>query len=276
MANKTTDKKANQKEGKRWIAKNVLLLLVFFGVSLPYSYITVFEYWPHFNYTPIDWAIPFYPPAVVIYLFVFYSFLFFALIYYGFLQRAYFNQLIISMIVIELIATVVFVVYPTMTIRPYWAPTGPLDWIVWTYLGDPQYIYNWLLWDSIQLNSGPFNWLLWNVYVHDTPLNCFPSLHAAMSTVVAFGFWQQKRKYGWASWPIAIAIIVSTWLVKQHVIVDSISGAALALVVGYIFYKKVFTTPATPPKKSALWQLSLLLIVAVIAMILYVIYTYII
>ncbi|WXG41850.1 MAG: phosphatase PAP2 family protein [Candidatus Freyarchaeum deiterrae] len=271
---KKKEGKATKEEGKRWIIKNVLLLVVFFIVSMLYSYVTAFESSPHVQFTPIDWSIPLYPPAVVIYLFVFYSFLFFALVYYAFIQRAYFNQLIISLIVIELIASIVYVIYPTIMIRPYWAPTSLSDWILWSNLLSPQYIYNWLLYDSIQLNSGPFNWMLWNVYAHDTPLNCFPSLHAAVSTMVAFGFWQEKRKYGWVSWPIAIAVIVSTWLVKQHVIVDSIFGAALALAVGYIFYKKVFTTPETPPQKSKLWQLTLILIVAEIAMILYISGTY--
>ncbi len=116
--------------------------------------------------------------------------------------------------------------------------------------------------------------MLWNVYAHDTPLNCFPSLHAAISTIVAYGFWQEKRKYGWISWPIAIIIIVSTWLVRQHVIVDSIFGVALALILCYILYKKVFTTPETPPQKSKLWQLTLILIVSEIAMIFYIYISY--
>lgn len=265
---------ANKKEDKRWIIKNALLILLFFLVSLIYSYVSEIHITePHILFTSIDWAIPLNPPSVVVYLFLFYGFLFFAILYYATLQRAYFNQLILSLIAIQLVAYVVYFLYPVMMIRPYWAPTSIFDWIFWYYVYPP-YIYCWALFNSIQSNSGLFNSILWNIYSHDTPLNCFPSLHAAASTLVAYGFWQEKRKYGWISWPIAIAIMVSTLLVRQHVIVDEIAGALLALIVGYTFYKKVFKTPETPPQKPTLWQLTIVLIVAEIAMILYISLSY--
>lgn len=265
---------SNKEEGKRWIIKNTLLILLFFLVSLLYSYVSEIHITePHTLFTSIDWAIPLNPPSVIVYLFLFYGFLFFAVLYYATLQRAYFNQLILSLIVIQLVAYVVYFLYPVMMIRPYWAPTSIFDWVFWYYV-NPQYIYSWLLFNSIQLNSGPFNWMLWNIYSHDTPLNCFPSLHAATSTLVAYGFWQEKRKYGWISWPIAVSVMISTLLVRQHVILDEISGALLALVVGYIFYKKIFKTPENPPQKPQLQQLLLVLVVAEIAMILYISLSY--
>lgn len=250
--------------------KNVLLLLLYFLVNAIYGYVPGIRLTePHFLFTPIDWAIPLNPPSVIIYIFLFYSFIFFALLYYATIQRAYFNQLIFSLITIHLIAYVVFIIYPVMMIRPFWMPTSLFGWIFWSY-ASPQYIYNWMLFNSIQLNSGPFHWILWNVYMYDPPLNCFPSLHAAVSTIIAFAFWQEKRSYGWVSWPIAIAVMVSTLLVRQHVILDEIAGALLALIVGYIFYKRVFVTPETPPQKPKIWKIGVILIVAEIAMILFI------
>ncbi len=257
-------------EGKSWIVKNGLLLLLYFLVNAIYVYVSGIRLTEtHFLFTAIDWAIPLNPPSVVVYILLFYSFVFFALLYYATIQRAYFNQLIFSLISIHLIAYVIFIIFPVMMIRPYWMPTSLFGWIFWSYV-NPQYIYNWMLFNSIQLNSGPFHWILWNVYQYDTPLNCFPSLHAAVSTMIAFAFWQEKRSYGWVSWPIAIAVMVSTLLVRQHVILDEISGALLALIVGYIFYKKLFMTPQTPLQKPKIWQITLILIVAEIAMILFI------
>ncbi|MGQ9720309.1 MAG: phosphatase PAP2 family protein [Candidatus Jordarchaeum sp.] len=259
----------NAQDRKGWIIKSIVLLLVYFLVNIIYIYVSEIRLTePHFLFTPIDWAIPLYPPAVVIYICVFYSFVFFALLYYATFQRAYFNQLIFSLIAIHLIAYAIYIVYPVMMIRPYWMPTSLFDWIFWSYV-NPKYIYTWMLVNSIQLNSGPFNWALWLVYANDTPLNCFPSLHAAISTMIAFAFWQEKRSYGWASWPIAIAVMISTLLVRQHVIVDEIAGALLALLVGYLFYKKVFRSPETQPQKPKLWQVIFILVVAEIVLILY-------
>lgn len=255
--------------GRREIAKNLSLLLLYLLVNVMYGYVaSVHLTEPHFLFTPIDWAIPLNPPSVVIYIYLFYSFVFFALLYYATFQRAYFNQLIFSLITIHLVSYAVYIIYPVMMIRPYWAPTSLFDWVFWYYV-NPQFLQNWLLYNSIQSNLDAFHWSLWMVYAKDTPLNCFPSLHAAVSTMIAYGFWQEKRSYGWISWPIAVAVMFSTLLVRQHVILDEISGAALALIVGYTFYKKVFKTPETQPKSPKPLQTIFILIVAETAFILY-------
>lgn len=265
---------APESEGKGWMIKNTLLLLLYFLVNMLYGYVyDIHLTEPHFLFASIDWAIPLNPPSVVIYVFVFYGFVFFALLYYATIQRAYFNQLIFSLITIHLVAYTVYVIYPVMMIRPYWMPTSLLDWLFWLNV-NPQYVYNWMLFNFIQQSSSPFHSILWNIYEHDTPLNCFPSLHAAASTMVAYAFWKEKQSYGWISWPIAIAVMISTLLVRQHVIVDEIAGAALALLVGYLFYNKVFKTPETQPKKPELLQTTLVLIIAEIAMLLYITFSY--
>ncbi|MGB5212000.1 MAG: phosphatase PAP2 family protein [Gammaproteobacteria bacterium] len=62
----------------------------------------------------------------------------------------------------------------------------------------------------------------------DTPYNNFPSLHVALN-VFAFGLlsWQ-ARKQSWWWLPIPVLIVLSTLLVKQHLVLDVLAGLLLA------------------------------------------------
>jgi len=62
----------------------------------------------------------------------------------------------------------------------------------------------------------------------DTPYNNFPSLHVALN-VFAFGLltWQAGRLSWW--WlPVPVLIVLSTLLVKQHLVLDVLAGFVLA------------------------------------------------
>jgi membrane-associated phospholipid phosphatase len=71
-----------------------------------------------------------------------------------------------------------------------------------------------------------------NLYV--PPYNAFPSLHVAISTVCALGYWSVKSKLfkSMAIW--TILIIISTVLTKQHYFLDILGGLLLATVTFYI------------------------------------------
>ena len=88
-------------------------------------------------------------------------------------------------------------------------------------------------------------------YVDDTSFNCFPSLHAAVSTMIFYCWYRYskiehdnpKAPPKWlrqilaiSTFVIAILVMLSTLFVKQHYIVDEIAGFILAIGVGKLVY----------------------------------------
>jgi membrane-associated phospholipid phosphatase len=97
------------------------------------------------------------------------------------------------------------------------------------------------------------------VYQTDTPFDCFPSLHAAASTICFYAWYRLARlkprpafkAIAIASGAIAVCIMLSTLLIKQHYIVDEISGFLLAWVVGHLLFNK-FWEKFLPTKVGAI------------------------
>jgi membrane-associated phospholipid phosphatase len=83
---------------------------------------------------------------------------------------------------------------------------------------------------------------------YDTPFNCFPSMHAGMSTI-CFYTWYRYAKAKPSRWTkimaglslvFAIGIILSTLFLKQHYIADLIAGIVLAWVVGRLVFDRLW------------------------------------
>ena len=87
---------------------------------------------------------------------------------------------------------------------------------------------------------------VYNVFANDTSFNCFPSLHAAVSTICFFAWFRYaKIKPGKTTKTAAIAaliivvgVILSTLFIKQHYIADEIAGVVLALLTGKLVFDK--------------------------------------
>ena len=77
--------------------------------------------------------------------------------------------------------------------------------------------------------SGPLIGIVRLVYAADNPYNAFPSLHTSLSTLAALVLWHRVRPY-WAFALWGILIVLSTVLVKQHYVLDILSGLALAVL----------------------------------------------
>jgi len=86
---------------------------------------------------------------------------------------------------------------------------------------------------------------VYSVWAGDTTFNCFPSLHAAVS-VICFYTWYQYWKLKprsltkvlvAVSLTITVGVILSTLFLKQHYIADEIAGVALALAVGWPMFR---------------------------------------
>ena len=73
------------------------------------------------------------------------------------------------------------------------------------------------------------------IYLIDNNHNVFPSGHALGAVLMAIG-WGRISNSHWkktAAWILNLGIIVSTFLLKQHSIIDAAGGIALAFFVDY-------------------------------------------
>lgn len=94
--------------------------------------------------------------------------------------------------------------------------------------------------------SGITNFIVKFIYLIDTPImNCFPSMHCIISFLFIFsviGCRNLSNKYKWVISILSCLIVISTLLVKQHVVVDVISGFIISSFVYFIVCKtKIWT-----------------------------------
>jgi membrane-associated phospholipid phosphatase len=126
---------------------------------------------------------------------------------YSWYRNRAFSQLAYSLIIVEIITYFIFLTFQT------YAPRDPV------------------------LSDDIFSRLLRFIYYFDQPYNAFPSLHAALSALIATYFVCIKSKYSWAAVVFGILIVVSTLFTKQHYIVDAVSGVGLGIVVTWLVFK---------------------------------------
>ncbi len=123
-------------------------------------------------------------------------------------DKKIFSKYCVSYILTALVASIIFVIYPTTVARPEITGTSPIELI--TRL----------------------------IFWMDTPiLNCFPSLHCAVSMLWILYIFKLKdaKTYQKIYIPIiSIIIMLSTLFLKQHVIADLISGDLLATIIFFI------------------------------------------
>ncbi|AJA49646.1 PAP2 superfamily [Clostridium pasteurianum DSM 525 = ATCC 6013] len=71
------------------------------------------------------------------------------------------------------------------------------------------------------------------LYKVDNPFNCFPSIHVMTCFLMIEGIWKCKEKNLFMNISVTILniiIILSTFFVKQHVVLDAVYGILIALV----------------------------------------------
>ncbi len=214
---------------------NVVLMLVLFYVVLN----TLLYDWTGTIYSAgmgyrldfaLDHLIPFVPEMDLFYKYLFYTMAIATMAYFGFIEARKGSALGWSLVVINAIAIVIYIVFPVTS--------QPLRDII--YPGGPPYPTT---------PTGNF-WLdqIYLLYNSDTSFNCFPSLHAAVSTISFYAWYRYaKIKPGKItkalaimSFALATGVILSTLFVKQHYIVDEIAGIVLAWAVGKLFFNKMW------------------------------------
>lgn len=79
------------------------------------------------------------------------------------------------------------------------------------------------------------SWLLEKLIQVDVPVNCFPSLHVALTVIVIWGCIEADhpiRNLLLILWGIAIAFSIIQ--LRRHLFIDFIGGAILAIAVGWL------------------------------------------
>lgn len=65
--------------------------------------------------------------------------------------------------------------------------------------------------------------------------NCFPSLHTAISLLVAMSVWRTgNKRFGWFAWMVAGLVVVSVVYLAIHWVVDVAAGVLLVVGVSFI------------------------------------------
>lgn len=153
----------------------------------------------------IDDKIPFIKYFIIPYYIWFV--LIFAIPYYFYKKdKQLLSKYLLSYIGAAIVSTIIFTIYPSMVIRPDYLPNNSLI--------------------NIMVNV---------VYFVDTPaINCFPSMHCAISMLFILTILQCKQTKTYNKIiiiVISLFIMASTLYTKQHVFIDLVSGDLIMLFI---------------------------------------------
>ena len=173
--------------------------------------------------------IPFVPQFVIFYTYLFYPFVILTMLFFGFVAYRRGYALGWSLVIINIIALAIYMVFPVSTYS--WRQEFLADPIVGNFWASQVY----------------------NIWATDTPFNCFPSLHAAISTICFYSWYRySKVKPGFVTTVVtvlalivAVGVILSTLFIKQHYVADEIAGIALALVIGSLAFRRLWKISGT-------------------------------
>ena len=200
----------NMKDRKFIIS--IILMLV--TQQFTYAFLKLFQSNFHVFDHIIDMKIPFIPQFIIIYN-LFYPVVFF--FFYNMFNKdkdTYYKG-IIAGILGFIIADIIFLLYPTIMIRP----------------------------DITNLNIDPINKLIiYITYKVDTPaINCFPSMHCVFCFQTLYSILRCKDyKHKGLSSILLLLIIASTLFVKQHYFIDVVAALIIVIIcniISEIIYK---------------------------------------
>lgn len=219
MFNICLDKLVHQMSEKvsfsKWFIRNTIFIAIYAILAIPlYDIIAEIHFInPIHLFTPIDYAIPPIMSFAIIYVFMFYPFVLYTIGYFAYIKPNRSKQFFISLFTVYAISFIVYIIMPVEMIRPNISTT------------DPDF----------------FTRVMAKYYASDPPLNCFPSLHAGIASILAYNLSKEKPKYWYVFWIFALLVMISTLFVRQHVIADEIAGFLVAIFAGKITEKYVKT-----------------------------------
>ncbi len=152
----------------------------------------------------IDALIPFKIIAIIPYC-IWYFLIFIIPYYYYKKDKELLSKYILSYVLITLIANIIFIICPTSVNRP--VVTG----------------------NDILSNMTKIVF-----FVDNNPVNCFPSLHCAISflwIIYSLNMKNTNKYFKIIISIISMLIIISTLFIKQHVFIDMIGGICITILV---------------------------------------------
>jgi len=224
---------------KTWILRNTLFVIIYAILAMPmYDIINSLYPQGYSLATPLDNAIPAIWEFAVFYVFIFYPFILYTVAYYAYIKPEKSLRFFTSLFIIYTISFITYIIFPVeMIARRTLYPN--------TNYPNPN-------------STNIFERVMAKYFESDKPLNCFPSLHAANSTITAYYLSKEKPKYKYIFWGIALMVILSTLFVRQHVIADEIAGFLVAILAGKIAEKYL---PEQKPENKA-WKSRLIFALA--------------
>ncbi len=212
-----------------FVLGNVILMLVLFYVLLNnIAYNWTGQLYPAGSGfrldTTLDAMIPFVPETVIFYVYLFYPFVIPTMLFFAFIEYTRGYALGWSLVAINAISVLIYIVFPVSTF-----------WYRQELLAHPMVANVWA--DQV-----------YGIFASDTSFNCFPSLHASVSTICFFAWFQFAKikpnkitkTAAIAALVIAAGVILSTLFIKQHYVADEIAGILLALFVGKLVFDKLW------------------------------------
>ena len=166
--------------------------------------------------------IPFIPEMAIFYVYLFYPMVVLTMIYFAFIKEEKGYALGWSIVIMNAIATIVYIIFPVSTY--WWRQELLANRIEGNFFADTMYLF----------------------YENETSCNCVPSMHAGMSVICFFTWYQyykikqdtKSRNIAIFTGIIAVGVVLSTLFVKQHYIIDEIAGVLLAYLIGrFVFHK---------------------------------------
>ncbi|OLS14785.1 MAG: hypothetical protein RBG13Loki_1544 [Promethearchaeota archaeon CR_4] len=183
----------------------------------------------------LDNLIPFVPAMEIFYEYIFYPFVIVTMCFFAFVESKKGVALGWSLVLINLVAVLIYIVFPVSTY--WWRDAITHSYVVGTDFWTDQIV---------------------KIFNNDPSFNCFPSLHAAVSTICFYAFYRYARItpgkgakiMAGLSLVFATGIILSTMFVKQHYIADEISGIVLAWIVGKLFFDHFWRSIIPSPRRE--------------------------
>ena len=218
--------KGKETKWSKWLSYmfiNVILMVLIFYIilnTIVYNF-TGSLYPPgsgfRLNFLGDDY-IPFIPQMVIFYIYLFYPMGVISMVYFAFIEPKKGNAFAWSLVIIGLIASIIYIFFP-----------------VSVYVWRQQILAN-----AIHYQGNFFAQVVFSIYHTDTSFNCFPSLHAAVSTITFYAWYRYYRRkpnlmkliISIVTFIVAAGVILSTLFIKQHYILDEIAGILLAYLVG--------------------------------------------
>ena len=203
-------------------SKHVLLFLLFILIEVFYFLTQLRDVKHNIIHLSLDDAIPFLPVFVIPYV-VWYVYVPGGMLYNFFVDKNAFCKQILTVISGMAISIIIFCIYPTtVDFRP-------------SAEGD-----------------GFFLWVCRLLFSNDKPVNVLPSMHCFEAVIIhltAFRNEKLRRNITLRIGSIILSVLIclSTVFIKQHSVVDLVSGVALA----YILYFLIYTLPEKVRKKNA-------------------------